>query len=43
MNGLGTKPKNILKKSVDDTVGGILSTVAKYSIKKGNRLSYKKD
>lgn len=37
-------PKNVLMKSVNGTVGGIFSTVAKYSIKKGkNRLLYKID
>lgn len=30
-------------KSLDDTFGGIFSTVAKCSIRRGNRLSYKTD
>lgn len=43
MDGLGTKNRNTLMKSAGDALEGIFSIVTKYCIRKGNRLSYKKD
>lgn len=46
MNGLGTKNRNTLIKSADDTEGGIFSIMIKYYIRRRNiiiqeRLIYK--